>query len=93
MNSLEETIENAFDTTSFGKNKTDAINKLKNKYKHHDIEDIRVILMPYVAKTYDVPLCRSQANKNFGALTLDNTHPRYEGARKMLYRLALKIKS
>jgi hypothetical protein len=92
MKSLEETIENAFDTTSFGKNKTDALNILKNKYKHHDIEEIRDILMPYIAKIYEVPLSRSQANKNFGALTLDKTHPRYEGARKMLYRLAMKIK-
>jgi hypothetical protein len=92
MNSLEETIENAFSTTSFGRNKTDAINKLRSKYGHQDIEDIREILMPYVAQIYGVPLSRSQAPKNFGALSLDNTHLRYESARKMLYRLALKIK-
>ena len=93
MNSLEETIENAFDTTSFGKNKTDAINNLRNNYGHQDIETIREMLMPYVAQIYEIPLSRSQSSRNFGALTLDNTHLRYEVARKMLYRLALKIKT
>ena len=93
MNSLEETIENAFDTTSFGKTKTDAINNLRNKYGHQDIETIREMLMPYVAQIYKVPLSRSQSPRNFGALSLDNTHLRYEVARKMLYRLALKIKT
>ena len=93
MNSLEETIENAFNTTNISANKTEAINILRKKYGKLDIEVIREKLMPFVAKIYNVPLSRSQTPRNFGALSLDKTHLRYEAARKTLQRLVLKIKS
>ncbi len=93
MNSLDETIQNAFSTISLGSNKTEALNELRYQYGNLDIEAIREILMPYVAKIYGVPLTRSQSPRNYGSLSLDNSHFRYEVARKMLYRLALKIKS
>ena len=93
MTSLDKTIGNAFSSTSFGKNKKQAINELRIKYGHLDEEVIRQMLMPYVARTYDVPLSTSQASRNYGAPCLDNTHIRYEVARKMLRHLTLKIKS
>jgi len=91
--SLEETIGNAFSSTSFGKNKKEAIDELRSKYGHLDEEVIRQMLMPYVARSYDVPLSTSQSARNFGAPCLDSTHVRYEVARKMLRYLTLKIKS
>jgi hypothetical protein len=92
MSSLDKMIGNAFSSTSFGKSKKEAINELRSKFGHLDEEDIRLMLMPYVARAYDVPLSTSQAARNFGAPCLDNTHIRYEVARKMLRYLTLKIK-
>ena len=92
MYALEETIQNAFSPTSLGANKAAAINELRSKYGELDIEEIRELLMSYVSQIYGVPLHRSSSPKNFGALCLDSNHAKYEVARKMLYRLAQKIK-
>lgn len=44
-------------------------------------EDGRVLLLPVVAKCYNVPLVTSTAKANAGALVLDSTHEKYDAAR------------
>ncbi len=92
MSSTEEIIKNAFSPTSLGMDKANAFKVLQSKYGKLEIEAIRELLMPFISETYGVPITRSQALRNFGSLCLDNTHVKYEVARKMLYRLSQKIK-
>lgn len=92
MNNIEEKIRDIFNPIILGMNKSNALKELQEEYGKLEIEAIREMLMPYVAKIYNIPLSSSKAPRNYGAMSLEINHANYEVARKMLYRLSKKVK-